>query len=86
AEYRKSFREIKRLSLEKGAILSNKNNYENHQLLIKKIFNENKELDFKIKLQNEAFEYYEKIPAYIKAKLNVNSLVKSNEDKYHKVK
>ncbi|MGD1451486.1 hypothetical protein [Vibrio harveyi] len=86
SEYSKSFREIKSLALEKDAVLSNKNNYEKHQFLIKKIFNEKRELDSKLKLANEAFEYYEKIQEYIKAKLNVNSLIKSNEDKYRKIK
>ncbi|MEZ9996682.1 hypothetical protein AB4428_00020, partial [Vibrio lentus] len=86
AEYRKSFIEIKRLSLEKNVILSNKNNYKRYQFLANKISNENKELELKTKLKDDVFKYYEKIPAYIKAKLNVNSLVKSNEDKYRKVK
>lgn len=86
AEYKKSFRRIKTLSVEKDELLSNKKNYENYQFLTNKIKNKNKELEFDKKLQNEVYEYYDKIPSYIKAKLNVNYLVKSNEDKFRKVK
>lgn len=86
AEYIKSFRDIKILSLEKNTVLCNKNNYENYQLLTKKIFDENLDLGLKVKLKNEVDEYKEKIPAYIKAKLNVTSLIKSNEEKYRQIK
>lgn len=86
AEYIKSFRDIKILSLENDTVLCNKNNYKNYQLLTKKIFDENLDLGLKVKLKNEVDEYKEKIPAYIKAKLNVTSLIKSNEEKYRQIK